>query len=78
MRDDVVIALDYPSVLGLLRDPNGLAEAGAEHETHNERGESYRLREVRLKSPIPEPPTLRDFYAFEQHVRAARFNAVPR
>ncbi|HEV2582175.1 MAG TPA: fumarylacetoacetate hydrolase family protein [Ktedonobacteraceae bacterium] len=73
LRDGVVIALDYPDVLELLRDPNGLGWALAEHETHNERGESYLLSEVRLKSPIPEPPTLRDFYAFEQHVRAARF-----
>jgi fumarylacetoacetate (FAA) hydrolase len=73
LRDDIVIALDYPSVLELLRDPNGLARARAEHETHNERGASHLLSEVQLKSPIPEPPTLRDFYAFEQHVRAARF-----
>ncbi len=73
-RDDVVITLDYPTVLELLRDPNGLAWALAEHETHNNRGESYLLSEVRLKTPVPEPPTLRDFYAFEQHVRAARLN----
>lgn len=72
MRDDVVITLDYPTVLELLRDPSGLDWARAEHETHNNRGESYLLSEVRLKTPMPEPPTLRDFYAFEQHVRAAR------
>src|SRR5207302_856856 len=27
---------------------------------------------VVLKAPIPRPPTIRDFYAFEQHVRTAR------
>jgi fumarylacetoacetate (FAA) hydrolase len=27
---------------------------------------------VRLAAPIPRPPTVRDFYAFEQHVRTAR------
>ena len=27
---------------------------------------------VRLLSPIPRPPSIRDFYAFEQHVRTAR------
>src|SRR5207253_9330166 len=27
---------------------------------------------VRLLPPVPVPPTLRDFYAFEQHVRTAR------
>ncbi len=28
--------------------------------------------EVRLRAPIPEPPSVRDFYAFEQHVKTAR------
>ncbi len=39
------------------------------------RGESekeYTLNEIVLLSPIPEPPSVRDFYAFEQHVKAAR------
>ncbi len=30
------------------------------------------LHTLRLLSPIPTPPSVRDFYAFEQHVRAAR------
>jgi 2-keto-4-pentenoate hydratase/2-oxohepta-3-ene-1,7-dioic acid hydratase in catechol pathway len=30
------------------------------------------LDAVRLHAPIPRPPTVRDFYAFEQHVRTAR------
>lgn len=28
--------------------------------------------EIKLHSPIPPPPVLRDFYAFEDHVKAAR------
>jgi len=31
-----------------------------------------RLEKSRLLAPIPKPPTLRDFYAFEEHVKAAR------
>jgi fumarylacetoacetate (FAA) hydrolase len=31
-----------------------------------------RVGDASLKTPIPEPPTLRDFYAFEDHVRTAR------
>ncbi|HYT81433.1 MAG TPA: fumarylacetoacetate hydrolase family protein [Actinomycetota bacterium] len=27
---------------------------------------------VRLLAPVPRPPSIRDFYAFEQHVRTAR------
>jgi fumarylacetoacetate (FAA) hydrolase len=32
----------------------------------------YRLREVDLRPPVLHPPSVRDFYAFEQHVRTAR------
>lgn len=34
--------------------------------------QQYALSEITLLAPIPEPPTLRDFYAFEQHVKSAR------
>jgi 2-keto-4-pentenoate hydratase/2-oxohepta-3-ene-1,7-dioic acid hydratase in catechol pathway len=30
------------------------------------------LGDVQLRAPLPKPPTIRDFYAFEQHVRTAR------
>src|SRR5438128_10420803 len=31
-----------------------------------------RTEDARIKTPIPDPPTLRDFYAFEDHVKSAR------
>src|SRR5467141_2985934 len=31
-----------------------------------------RIGDAGLKAPVPDPPTLRDFYAFEEHVKAAR------
>ena len=34
--------------------------------------QDYSSSEITLLSPIPEPPMLRDFYAFEQHVKTAR------
>lgn len=34
----------------------------------------YCLNEIRLKAPLPEPRSFRDFYAFEQHVKTAREN----
>ena len=95
-----IITLDYPTVLELLRDPAGLAEARKTFERQGEEyinvsssagllsateplfamalpqhvnlGEEYMLNEVVLYAPIPEPPSVRDFYAFEQHVKAAR------
>jgi fumarylacetoacetate (FAA) hydrolase len=32
----------------------------------------YRLDEVDLRPPVLKPPSVRDFYAFEQHVQTAR------
>jgi len=32
----------------------------------------YRLDEVRLLAPVRRPPSVRDFYAFEEHVKNAR------
>jgi fumarylacetoacetate (FAA) hydrolase len=38
----------------------------------------YRLDEVRLLAPVQRPPSVRDFYAFEEHVRnAARVTGRP-
>ena len=31
-----------------------------------------KTEDIRIRTPIPEPPTLRDFYAFEDHVKTAR------
>jgi fumarylacetoacetate (FAA) hydrolase len=69
VHDERVIALDYPTVLELLRDPEGLQRARKALERG---GKEYTLFEIVLLSPIPEPPSVRDFYAFEQHVKAAR------
>lgn len=35
-------------------------------------GAALALAEVRLLAPVPQPPAIRDFYAFEAHVAAAR------
>ena len=43
-------------------------------QTHKVEGKPFAIleEEVQLISPIPNPQSFRDFYAFEQHVRAAR------
>ncbi len=69
VRDGHVIVLDYPTVLELLRDPDGLAKAQSALDSAEA---AFPLSEVALCSPIPEPPSVRDFYAFEQHVKSAR------
>lgn len=50
------------------------------HGLTAEEAESYRRDEVRLLAPIPTPPSIRDFFAFEKHVattRARRGQQVP-
>jgi fumarylacetoacetate (FAA) hydrolase len=37
-------------------------------------GPRYPLADVTLLAPIPRPPSIRDFFAFEQHVATARAN----
>jgi len=48
----------------------GLEQAGERASGHPD--EVFPLSSVRLAAPLPRPPSIRDFYAFEQHVRTAR------
>jgi fumarylacetoacetate (FAA) hydrolase len=64
-----VIRLPHPTLLELLQDPGGMQQARIALEVA---GSDYALSEVTLCTPVPNPPTIRDFYAFEQHVAAAR------
>jgi fumarylacetoacetate (FAA) hydrolase len=41
-------------------------------ESGGEDVREHALAEVPLRAPIPWPPSVRDFYAFERHVRTAR------
>ena len=73
-----ILTLNYPGVLELLRDPDGMARARrtwmvwrAQQAASND-DKAYSLNEVELLAPVPEPPSIRDFYAFEQHVKSAR------
>jgi fumarylacetoacetate (FAA) hydrolase len=59
IEGDRVVELDAPSLAAWLA-------AGGEDVAE------HALAEVGLRAPIPEPPSVRDFYAFEQHVRTAR------
>jgi fumarylacetoacetate (FAA) hydrolase len=70
------------TTLALLRmGPDGMAAAHAAltlagkarpEDLRDAPGLARQLSETRLRTPVPDPPTLRDFYAFEQHVKAAR------
>jgi fumarylacetoacetate (FAA) hydrolase len=55
--DETVHELEAPTMLAWLRGEGG-------HRT----GRGHAAEEVRLVAPVPEPPSVRDFYAFERHV----------
>ena len=59
------------TLLELLGD-DGERMAHAADRAQVDPSEVHPLTDVRLLAPIPDPPTIRDFYAFEQHVRVAR------
>jgi fumarylacetoacetate (FAA) hydrolase len=62
---DEVRRLDAPT----LRDYLAAAEPEA-----GGTGAAFALAEVELLAPVPDPPSVRDFFAFEQHVATARAN----
>jgi 2-keto-4-pentenoate hydratase/2-oxohepta-3-ene-1,7-dioic acid hydratase in catechol pathway len=59
------------TLIGLLGD-DGERLAAAAAVAQNDPHDVFDLEAVQLRAPIPLPPTVRDFYAFEQHVRVAR------
>jgi 2-keto-4-pentenoate hydratase/2-oxohepta-3-ene-1,7-dioic acid hydratase in catechol pathway len=58
-------------LLDLLGDEGQRLEEAGQQSRANP-NEVFEISSVRLGAPIPTPPSVRDFYAFEQHVRTAR------
>jgi len=63
IEGDRVIELDAPDLVSVLGSEPAAVEIG-----------EFALASVRLCAPVPEPPSVRDFFAFEQHVATARAN----
>ncbi len=71
-----ILPLPFDSMLELIK----AGEKGLEIARNTPRENLLPVEEVRIHAPILRPPTLRDFYAFEQHVRTAneiRGRSVP-
>jgi fumarylacetoacetate (FAA) hydrolase len=70
IEGDRVVELRAESLVAVLASGEPAADAG-----------EHALADARLCAPVPEPPSVRDFFAFEQHVATARANRgaeVPR
>ncbi len=64
IEDDRIVQLDAPDLIAVLRQGGQAPSAGAVWPVH----------QVELLAPVPRPPSIRDFFAFEQHVATARAN----
>ena len=58
-------------LVDLLGDEGQRLEEAGQRSRANP-SEVFEISSVRMGAPIPTPPSVRDFYAFEQHVRTAR------
>jgi fumarylacetoacetate (FAA) hydrolase len=61
-----------PAGMDTAREALALAAQARPEDLRAEVGLTHALSATRLRSPLPDPPSVRDFYAFEQHVKAAR------
>jgi fumarylacetoacetate (FAA) hydrolase len=61
-----------PPALDLLRAALALAGQAGSAALLGSAGLALPLAQVGLRPPVPDPPTIRDFFAFETHVRNAR------
>jgi 2-keto-4-pentenoate hydratase/2-oxohepta-3-ene-1,7-dioic acid hydratase in catechol pathway len=59
------------TLLGLFGD-DGERLGAAGDRARRDPADVFSLDDVVLRAPVPLPPTVRDFYAFEQHVKTAR------
>ena len=73
--DDAGVVAVGPDGMAGVRAALAAADKGRPEDVTLEPGEpviAHEMRDIELRTPVPDPPTLRDFYVFEQHVKAAR------
>src|SRR5262249_31830467 len=61
-----------PEGMAAARTALALAEQARPEDLRAEGGLAHVRDAIALRTPVSHPPALRDFYAFEQHVKAAR------
>jgi 2-keto-4-pentenoate hydratase/2-oxohepta-3-ene-1,7-dioic acid hydratase in catechol pathway len=71
VESDVCALPAGETLLGLLGDDGERLAAAGERARRNP-ADVFSFDDIVLRAPVPVPPTVRDFYAFEQHVKTAR------
>ena len=74
LKGEAIFPLPYDSVLSVIEQTSALPEKMDQIASLIHQTESLPLKSVRLHAPLPNPRSLRDAYAFEQHVAAAYAN----
>ncbi len=74
LLDDGLLPLPYPGMLELILASEIALEHIRQLGSRHPPTALFPFDASRLSAPLPRPPTLRDFYAFEQHVRASHGN----
>lgn len=79
IQDDVVVDMNEASdgllpsdLLTLINHYEKFKDIVAMHSESDSKKGRYKREEVTLLAPIPRPVSVRDFYAFEEHVKTAR------
>jgi fumarylacetoacetate (FAA) hydrolase len=70
LLDDGIQTIPFASLMDLIQ----AGDAGLEQVRNSRDKSRIPLNEIRLHAPITRPPTLRDAYAFEAHVKTANRN----
>jgi 2-keto-4-pentenoate hydratase/2-oxohepta-3-ene-1,7-dioic acid hydratase in catechol pathway len=70
--DDEIYGLEPGIALVDLLGDDGERLARAGEQAKSSPAEVVAYSDVRIRPPIPRPPAVRDFFAFEQHVKAGR------
>ena len=63
VEGDRIVRLDAPDLISVLSQRGRVADGASEPASVTE-----------LLAPVPRPPSVRDFFAFEQHIATARAN----
>ena len=70
VEGNTVLGLDATvRLVDLIATPHGLEDAA--RAVRRDPAEAVPLSQVRLHAPVPEPPSVRDFMAFEEHVASS-------
>jgi len=70
LDEDRIIRLDAPDLISVLAGRGQVADGAARPAAPA----AVPAAEAELLAPVPRPPSVRDFFAFEQHIATARAN----